>query len=56
MLLCKDLGIDDPVFWMNSVEPEIVDLWVAFYIVSDSEEKEMKDPAQAINEVFKRHG
>lgn len=28
--ICKDLGIDDPVHWMNSVSPSIVDQWIAY--------------------------
>ncbi len=28
--ICKNLGIDDPVHWMNNVDPSIVDSWIAF--------------------------
>lgn len=38
--LCKDLGIDDPVHWMNTTSPAVVDQWQAFY--SYTAEQEMK--------------
>jgi hypothetical protein len=28
--ICKDLGIDDPVFWLNNVDPSLVDSWIAY--------------------------
>jgi hypothetical protein len=28
--VCKALGIDDPVHWMNTVSPAVVDQWIAF--------------------------
>jgi len=28
--ICKALGIDDPVHWMNTVSPSVVDQWIAF--------------------------
>jgi hypothetical protein len=52
MGLCKELKIDDPITWMNSVAPELVDLWLALYIVDDPESKEMKDPAEAMKALF----
>jgi hypothetical protein len=29
-MICKNLGIDDPVLWMDTVDPVILDRWIAF--------------------------
>ena len=28
--ICLELGIDDPVHWMETVDPVILDRWIAF--------------------------
>lgn len=36
--ICKDLGIDDPIAWMNGTSRLVVDWWVAYYAVSSERE------------------
>ena len=28
--VCKNLGIDDPVTWMNNTSPAVLDAWIAY--------------------------
>ncbi len=28
--ICKDLGIDDPIHWMNNTKPIVIDWWIAY--------------------------
>lgn len=28
--ICKDLGIDDPVYWMDNTDASILDSWIAY--------------------------
>jgi hypothetical protein len=28
--VCKDLGIDDPVYWMNNTDASVLDAWIAY--------------------------
>lgn len=28
--ICKNLGIDDPAYWMDNTDPSILDSWIAF--------------------------
>ena len=35
--LCRDLSIDDPVAWFDSVDAAVVDRWLAFYWVESEE-------------------
>jgi len=28
--ICKSLGIDDPAYWMDNIDPSILDSWIAF--------------------------
>lgn len=28
--ICKQLGIDDPIYWFNSTSPIVVDWWIAY--------------------------
>lgn len=41
--VCKNLGIDDPCHWMNSVSPSVVDQWIAFEI-QESKTMDSKKP------------
>ena len=43
--ICEKLGIDDPVHWMNSVSPSVVDQWIAFELVE--RETGVKKPTSA---------
>lgn len=38
--ICQDLGIDDPVTWMNSVPPVLVDWWIAYKIHVGEKERQ----------------
>lgn len=50
--ICKDLGIDDPVAWMNAVDPRLVDQWIAFYCAEDDGEVEgPQSPEQALKQL-----
>ena len=33
--ICEALGIDDPVHWMNSVSPSVLDQWIAYKMLED---------------------
>ena len=56
MVLCRDLHIDDPVAWINAVDPNLVDLWLAFYSIDDPAAKDMQDPAEAMIKLFRDKG
>jgi hypothetical protein len=47
--ICEILSIDDPVHWMNSVSPLLVDQWIA-YLTHKNESKgsDMMDPDDAL--------
>ncbi len=30
--ICSDLSIDDPVSWMNHVDPAVIDSWIAYHL------------------------
>lgn len=30
--ICSELGIDDPVTWMNQVESSVIDGWIAYHL------------------------
>ena len=38
--ICQELGIDDPISWMNSVPPVLVDWWISFRIHRGEKERE----------------
>ncbi len=42
--ICEELGIDDPIHWMNSVSPVVIDFWIAYRSVKfDMEAKAYDD-------------
>jgi len=54
--ICKDLGIDDPIYWMNNTKPVVIDWWIAYNSHCHDMEKEAyentgknkeMDPAEA---------
>ena len=49
--ICEDLGIDDPIHWMNSVSPVVVDLWIAFRSVKCDLESEAIEKAEGNNKM-----
>ena len=38
--ICKELKIDDPIHWMNSVKPIVIDWWIAHFSYEADLEKE----------------
>tara|TARA_Y100000361_G_C11001806_1_gene259690 strand:+ start:340 stop:618 length:279 start_codon:yes stop_codon:yes gene_type:complete len=38
--ICQDLGIDDPIHWMNNTSPRVIDWWIAYHAVKT--ERELK--------------
>ena len=38
--ICKELKIDDPIHWMNSVRPIVIDWWIAYLSHESDLEKE----------------
>ena len=52
--ICKELGIDDPVHWMNFVSPSILDQWIAFSIIENEvvkEEDKESTPQEALTKI-----
>ena len=53
--ICKDLGVDDPIHWMNNVSPMVIDWWIAHYTLKVRRESEAYkdnqsfDPDEASN-------
>ena len=54
--ICHELGIDDPIHWMNNTSPLVVDWWVSYLCVKsdreraaydDSSSGKVMDPAEA---------
>jgi len=39
--ICKDLGIDDPIHWLNNTKPIVLDWWIAYYSLKADQEAEM---------------
>ena len=42
--VCENLGIDDPVYWMDAVDPKVVDRWIAYYAVKNEISKGKGEP------------
>jgi len=38
--ICHELKIDDPIAWMNSVPPVLVDWWISFFVRKQQIESE----------------
>lgn len=37
--ICQDLGIDDPINWMNNTSSVVVDWWIAYKIYRSDQER-----------------
>ena len=47
-IVCQKLKIDDPIHWMNTVSPTLLDQWIAFEIVErESGNSSSGDPEDA---------
>lgn len=56
---CKDLGIDDPIAWMEYVDSRIIDLWIAHSIVARKrafEDRGASDPEALQSHIEKAFG
>ena len=53
MSICKQLGIDDPVAWMNATDPKVLDLWIA-EMIFEAEDQNLKPAAEALQQVAKK--
>ena len=49
-LICKDLGIDDPIHWFQNTSSAVVDWWVAYYTLSARREREAYEAAEGKSE------
>jgi len=45
--VCQELGIDDPIAWMNATSPRVLDWWIAFKIVKSEREAKALESAQS---------
>lgn len=41
--ICKELGIDDPIHWFNSVAPVTIDWWIAYLSLVAKREADTAD-------------
>ena len=59
-MLCKELKIDDPIAWFNSVPESVLDGWAAFYSLEADEmsgkASKMMDPLDAMKMLQERLG
>lgn len=50
--VCKQLGIDDPCCWMDTVDPVVVDRWIAYEIheseLKHGDSKKQQSPAETL--------
>ncbi len=49
--ICEELGIDDPIHWMNSVSPLVVDFWIAYRSVKFDMESKAYESASGNKEM-----
>ena len=38
--ICQELGIDDPIHWMNNTSRIVIDWWVGFMSLKNERERE----------------
>ena len=48
--ICHKLGIDDPTYWMEMVDPKVIDLWIAHLIVEDEDKSNRGKSAEDMQE------
>ncbi len=55
--VCRRIGIDDPVTWMNATPPAVVDQWMAYEIVrNEAGQSDMDSPEAALEKLTKAFG
>jgi hypothetical protein len=47
------MGYDDPIYYMNTVKPELIDFWLAYHLLEQEGDKQMRDPTEAFDRLFK---
>ncbi len=52
--ICKALGIDDPIYWMNNTDPRLLDLWIADYIFEAEGETAGRRPEAVLNALLSK--
>ena len=40
--ICKNLGIDDPCYWLDNTSSAVVDQWIAYEVFCESKESKSK--------------
>jgi len=50
--ICKELGIDDPIHWMNNTDPRLLDLWIADFIVESEDGAKNRSPEAVLGGVI----
>lgn len=51
-MVCKDLGIDDPIHWFQHTSPTVVDWWVAYYSLVSKRERDAYESATKGSELM----
>lgn len=57
--ICEKLNIDDPVLWMDNIDPRVLDRWIAYMVVKNDKRQgkgEMKTIDEAAKTLRLRHG
>lgn len=36
-IICKELGIDDPICWFNAIDPDVLDFWFAVRLIENED-------------------
>ena len=52
--ICKSLGIDDPIYWMNNTDPRLLDLWIADYIFDAEGTGGHRKPESVLGELLNK--
>ena len=47
--ICLQLGVDDPVAWMNGVDSAVVDGWIAYLITVQKMEESATKPGEKLD-------
>ncbi len=53
--ICRELGIDDPIHWMNNTDPRLLDLWIADFIVEAEDGTKNRSPETVLGGVIESH-
>jgi hypothetical protein len=45
--ICEELGVDDPIAWMNGTSPRVLDWWIAYRVVKSDREAKAAESARS---------